>query len=357
MRVIISAGGTGGHIYPALSIIHKIKEKEPDSEFLYIGTTDRMEKDIVPNLGIHYVGIKASGLSKNIVKLTKSLCYAYSGISKCKRLIRDFNPDIVIGVGGYVTTPVIIAAHKLHKKVVLHEQNSIPGKVNKVLSKYADAIFISMRSSAKYFEHKNIIFTGNPRSEDVLLETKASKNQYGLSLSKKLVLITTGSLGANTINSKIMGMLPKLKSKNYEVLLVTGKASYDEVSKYSLPSNVKITPYIEHMAGVLKFTDLIISRAGATIISEVTALGIPSIIIPSPYVANNHQEINAVDLEKNHAALVIRESELTEDVLLDSIDRVLNDHLLYKDLSLNAKKMSNPKSATKIYQEIRNIIK
>jgi len=357
MRVIISAGGTGGHIYPALSIIHKIKEKEPDSEFLYIGTTDRMEKDIVPNLGIHYVGIKASGLSKNIVKLTKSLCYAYSGISKCKRLIRDFNPDIVIGVGGYVTTPVIIAAHKLHKKVVLHEQNSIPGKVNKVLSKYADAIFISMRSSAKYFEHKNIIFTGNPRSEDVLLETKASKNQYGLSLSKKLVLITTGSLGANTINSKIMGMLPKLKSKNYEVLLVTGKASYDEVSKYSLPSNVKITPYIEHMAGVLKFTDLIISRAGATIISEVTALGIPSIIIPSPYVANNHQYYNALEIKNNGGGEIIIEKDLTSDKLLSKINEVLLNRDVYLKMKENLKKMSMNNSSDLIYNKLKDLIK
>lgn len=357
MRVIITAGGTGGHIYPALSIINKIKEKEKDSEFLYIGTTDRMEKDIVPKLGIKYVGINAIGLSKNIIKMSKFLYYTCSGIGKCKKIIKEFNPDIVIGVGGYVITPVVLAAHKLNKRIVLHEQNSIPGKANMFLSKYADAVFISMESSSKYFKNSNVIFTGNPRSEDVLKAVPALKKDYGLTDRKKLVLITTGSLGAGTINKKITSMLSKFDGKDYEVLLVTGKASYDEIKSLKVPSNVKIVSYIENMSGVLKFTDLIVSRAGATILSELTALGIPSIIIPSPYVANNHQEINALDMEENGASVVIREKDLTEDVLFSEIDKILSDKDLYNKLSINAKKMSNPNSATKIYQEITNIIK
>lgn len=357
MRVVITAGGTGGHIYPALSIINKIKELEPDSEFLYIGTTNRMEKDIVPNLGIDYLGIKMIGLSKNPVKLLEFGKDLRAAIKKCKEAISKFNPDIVIGVGGYVTSPVVLAAHKLNKKIVLHEQNSIPGKANVFLSKYADAVFISMESSRKYFKNVKVVYTGNPRSEYVLEAKRCNKKKYGLDLSKRLVLITTGSLGASLINKRIVDMLPKLENKNYEVLLVTGKSSYDEIKKSTFPSNVKITPYIEDMASVLKVTDLIVSRAGATTISEITALGIPSIIIPSPYVANNHQEINAQDLENNKASIVIRESELTDVLLLENIDKVLKDSELYKALSNNAKAMSNPKSATKIYQEITNIIK
>ena len=323
MRYIISAGGTGGHIYPAISIINKIKEKDKKSKILYIGTTDRMEKDIIPNLGIDYVGIKMNGLSKNIKKLVGFGTNTIKGINKCKKIMKKFRPDIVIGVGGYVTFPVVMAANKLKVPVVLHEQNSVPGKANMFLSRYSKAICISMEDSRKYFKNKNVVFTGNPRGEDIINSKKGKKSDYDLSPYKKLVLITMGSLGASTINMKIFNMLDKFKNKTYEVLLVTGKDNYDDINKENIPKNVKIVPYIDNMGEVLRFTDFIITRAGATIISEITTLGIPSLIIPSPYVANNHQ---VLDKDK------------------------------YKEMSTNAKKMGTPLSSTKIYNEIKNII-
>ena len=194
MKYIISAGGTGGHIYPAISIINKIKEEDKSAKILYIGTTDRMEKDIVPNLEIEYVGIKMNGLAKNVKKILTFFINTFTGVKKCKNIMKKFRPDVVIGVGGYVTVPVVLAAHSQKVKVILHEQNSIPGKANKLLSKYADTVCISMESSRKYFEHDNIVLTGNPRGEEILKNQKGDKKDYDLSVSKKLVLITMGSL-------------------------------------------------------------------------------------------------------------------------------------------------------------------
>ncbi len=356
MRYIISAGGTGGHIYPALSIINKIKEEDEKAKILYIGTTDRMEKDIVPNMGIDYVGIKMNGLSKSPKKLFQFVKNTVSGLSKCKKIMKKFNPDVVIGVGGYITVPVILAAHSRKVKIVLHEQNSIPGKSNLILSKYADTVCVSMETSKKYFKKDNVILTGNPRGEDIIKFKKGDKKDYDLSIEKKLVLITMGSLGASTINRKIVELLNEFKNKPYEVLLVTGKDNYDEVASTHLPKNVKITPYIEKMGEVLKFTDLIITRAGATIISEITSLGIPSILIPSPYVANNHQEINAQDLEKNGASIVIKENEFDGKEFIRQIDEILNDKELYKRMSESAKKMGITDSNTRIYKEIERLL-
>lgn len=357
MKYIISAGGTGGHIYPALSIINKIKENDKKAEIIYIGTTDRMEKDIVPNLGIEYIGINISGLSKNIKKLFKFFTGTVFGMKKCQKIMKKFKPDIVIGVGGYVTFPVVLAAKKQNVKVILHEQNSIPGKANKFLSKYADTICVSMESSKKYFDHENIVLTGNPRSEDILRVKKGNKKDYDLSVSKKLVLITMGSLGAGTINKKIALLINEFENKNYEVLLVTGKNNYDEVASTKLPKNVKLTPYIENMGEVLKFTDLIVTRAGATIIAEITALGIPSIIIPSPYVANNHQVINGRGLEEREAAFVIEEKDFEKDLFISKIDEILNDNKIYKKMSENSKKFGVTDSSTRIYNEIERLTK
>ena len=357
MKYIISAGGTGGHIYPALSIIDKIKEEDKQAEILYIGTTDRMEKDIVPNLGIEYYGIKMNGLGKSIKKICGFVFNTLTGIKKCKKIMKKFKPDVVIGVGGYITGPVVLAAKDLKIKVVLHEQNSIPGKANIRLSKYADTVCISMENSRKYFNHKNIVLTGNPRSEEILKVKKGNKKDYELKITKKLVLITMGSLGASTINQKIINMLPELENKNYEVLLVTGKKDYENVITNQFPKNIKVVPYIEKMGEVLKYTDLIITRAGATIIAEITALGLPAILIPSPYVANNHQVINAKDLEEKGAAYIEYEDKFDSKELINKIDEIINDSKVYHKMSDASKKIGISDSATKIYNEIKKLIK
>ncbi len=357
MRVIVSAGGTGGHIYPALAIIKKIQEEEPDSEILYIGTTDRMEADIIPKMGYTYVGLEIKGLNRHkpLKNIDVLKCYLKAE-KKAKRIIKEFKPDIVLGIGGYVTLPVIKAAHSLGIKTFIHEQNSIPGLSNKLLKSKVDAIGISLPSSAKYFSKKKTYYTGNPRSEEVLKTEKVDKKKYGLSSNKKLVLFVMGSLGSLTINNMMKEILPKFKDKKYEVLFVTGQNYYDDYKKLNVPKNVILVPYLYDMLGVMQNTDLIISRAGASTIAEITTLALPSILIPSPYVTHNHQEENAKVLENAGASVVIKEKELSDKVLLDKIDNILNDDKKYKKMVDSNKKLGMPDSATKIYNLIRNII-
>ena len=356
MRVIISAGGTGGHIYPALAIINKIKEKEPDSEFLYIGTHNRMEKDIVPAKGIPFKSIEMYGFSKKIFRNIKTVKCLFKAFKECKKMIKEFNPDIVIGVGGYVTVPVIVSAKKLGFKTFLHEQNSLPGKSNKFLSKYCDLVGVSFESSLDKFPSGKAIVTGNPCSEDALKAPVLLKSTLGLSATKKLVLIVMGSLGAGKVSKYLESELQRFESKDYEVLFVTGKGSYDEVMKHNYPKNVKIIPFYEGLTSVMKKTDVMVSRAGASTLSELIALEVPSILIPSPYVANNHQYLNALDLVKQNAALMVEEKDLEDGVLFKKVDELINNEEEIKNIKSNLRKMQVKDSATVIYDNLKRIV-
>lgn len=357
MKVIISAGGTGGHIYPALAIINKIKEREPSSEFLYIGTHNRMEKDIVPKYGITYKAIEMYGFDRQkIFSNFKTLKCLFKSYSKCKKIIKEFKPDVVIGVGGYVTTPVVYAASKLGIKTFIHEQNSVPGAANTILSKYVDAIGVSFKSSIKYFPEYKTSFTGNPCSEEALKQIAISKRSLGLSDKKKLVLIVMGSLGSSKINDYFIKNMSKFDKKKYEVLFISGNENYDMFNKMKLPENVKVVPYLEQLPRTMKQTDLIVSRAGASAISEIISLEIPAILIPSPYVANNHQYKNALDLIQNDAAILLEEKNLTDDNLVKTIDSVIfNENRLW-ELKENIKPFKVSDSSMRIYKLIRQLI-
>lgn len=358
MRVVISAGGTGGHIYPALAIINKIKEKEKKCDILYIGTTDRMEKDIVPKLGIKYVGIEMEGINrKKPLRNIRVFIKYKKAIKKAKKTIKEFEPDVVIGVGGYITAPVLIAAHKLKIKTIIHEQNSVPGVSNKLISKYADKICVSLPNTVSYFDKEKTIYTGNPRSEEIINIKPALKKDFGLDEDKKLVLIVMGSLGSTTMTKKIKELIPHFKDKNYQVLIVTGKSYYDEFKKINLSKNVKIVPFLENMINLLKKTDLIISRAGASTIAEITAIGLPSILVPSPYVTNNHQYLNAKELTDYKASKLVNEKDFCPEVIVSLVDDILNNKTLYNEMKKNSLKLGMPSSATKFYEEIKKVIK
>lgn len=356
MKVIISAGGTGGHIYPALAIINKIKEKEPNSEFIYIGTHNRMEKDIIPKYNIPFETIQIYGLNKkNIFKNFKTLAYFIKAIKKCKKIISDFDPDVVIGVGGYVTGPVIYSAKKLGYKTFIHEQNSIPGKANEFLAKYADRIGISFASTEKYFPEYKTIYTGNPCGEEAIKKELIPKNKYNLKENKKLVLIVMGSLGSSKITDFLKKTLKQFDKKDYEVLFVTGNSSYDEIKRKNFPNNVKIVPYIENLSGFMKNANLIVSRAGASTMSEIMALELPSILIPSPYVPNNHQYKNAMDLVNLGGAEIIEEKELKGDVLINKIDDIIFNEEKIKSMKKCLKKEKVTDSASRIYKIIKEL--
>lgn len=357
MRVIISAGGTGGHIYPALAIINKIKEMEPKSEFLYIGTHDRMEKDIVPKYNIPFKSIEMYGFNrKHIFKNIKTIRCLIKAKRECKKIIKKFKPDIVIGVGGYITFPVITTAHSMGIKTFIHEQNSVAGKANLSLSNCVDKIGVSFKSSIDDFPKEKVVFTGNPCGDDALRKDVISKSKFGLSKSKKLVLFVMGSLGAGEVNKYLSNNLDRFKDKDYEVLFVTGNKDYDEISKKRCPANVKIVSYVEGLAGIMKNTDLIVTRAGASTLSEIIALDLPSILIPSPYVPNNHQYKNALDLVNAKAAIMVEEKDLGNNTLFEEIDNLIYNSEKLNVMKNNLKDLKINDSSKIIYNTIKELI-
>ena len=357
MRVIVSAGGTGGHIYPALAIIKKILKEEPNSEILYIGTHNRMEKDIIPKEGIKYEAIEITGLKRSLsLSNVKTMINFYKSYKKCLKIINDFNPDVVIGAGGYVTAPVIFAAKKLGKKTFIHEQNSVVGLANKFLSKYSDKIGVSFESTLSCFDKNKSILTGNPCSEKALDLEPINKEELGLSKDKKLVLVVMGSLGSKTINEKIVTYLDSFKNKDYEVLFVTGKSFYESVKNLKVSDNVKIVPFIDNLSRVMKVTDVMISRSGASTISEITVLKVPTIFIPSPYVTNNHQYKNAMDLVNKNAALIIEEDKLTNELLINNIDSLINNNEKINNIKNNLENIGIKDSSTRIYNILKDMI-
>jgi len=318
MKIILTAGGTGGHIYPALGVIEELK-KDKNNQFLYIGTKDRMESTIVPSLDIKYESLEVYGLTRNIKRNIKNVKCIISSYKKAKKIISEFKPDYVIGFGGYVTYPVIMAAHKLKVKTAIHEQNKIPGKTNKLLSKYADITFISFRESKDYFKNK-VVYSGNPCGQKAITIEAHDKTKLGFSKNKKLILIVMGSLGSEVINEKLKDFLSNYNDDNSEILFVTGKASYDDFKDVKVSSKVKVVPFYNELSGLMKAADLIISRAGASTISEILSLNLPSILIPSPYVANNHQYYNAKDLSDKGLSIMLEQENLTTITLKNAIN-------------------------------------
>ena len=357
MRVIVAAGGTGGHIYPALGIIERIKKENKKCEVLYLGTTDRMEKDIVPKRGIPFRGLEIKGLDrKHILNNFFVLKKFFKAIKDAKDIIKKFKPDIVIGVGGYITAPVLYAAHKLGIKTMIHEQNSIPGLSNKFLAKFVDTICVSLPGSISYFPKKKTVYTGNPRSEEILNISKVKKSKYGFKDSKKLVLVVMGSLGSTTMTKKLKSAISEFNNKDYQVLVVTGKAYYDDYKDIEVPKNVVLIPYTEELIQIMKDTDLMVSRAGASTISEITGIGLPSILVPSPYVTHNHQYLNAKELEDAGACRILEEKDFSADTLCKMIDEVLADKEGYLKMKEASSKFGIRDSLTRIYQEIEKLV-
>ncbi|MBR1413407.1 MAG: undecaprenyldiphospho-muramoylpentapeptide beta-N-acetylglucosaminyltransferase [Bacilli bacterium] len=359
MKIIVTAGGTGGHIYPALAIINKFKEKEQNLDVLYIGTHNRMEKDIVPNHGIKYEALEIYGFSKTeIVRDVKNIFLIKKAYKKCLKLMQDFKPDVVIGVGGYVTYPVIKAAHKLGIKTFIHEQNSIPGKSNLALAKKVDLIGVSFPDSKKYFKNSNVIYTGNPCSENAINTKAISPKDLGFQNDRnKLIVFVAGSLGSSTLNEVFIKTISKLKDSNYNILFITGNSHYEDINKLMKnDNNLIVKPFIDNLSGVFKNTDLVITRAGASTISELLSLNVPAIYIPSPYVANNHQYYNALDLQNKNLAIMIEEKNLNADILASTINKLLKSDVEYNKIKNNLNLNKKMKSSETIYNEIKKII-
>ena len=361
VRVLLTGGGTGGHIYPALSMMKAIKEKYPDATFLYIGTPDGLEAKIVPAANVDFKSVRVSGIRRSLSLENIKTAYRFlTSIGASKKYIKAFNPDIVIGTGGYVCGPVVYGAAKLKYKTLIHEQNSLPGITNKFLARYVDKILICFDEAKKYFPADKVILTGNPRASEVASTLRLGKTALGLNSRKKTVLISGGSRGARPINEAFISMVEKYEKANFQVVFVTGEVHYDtivgQIETAQQLKNVKILPFIADMPKFLVSIDLFVGRSGATFLSEITALGVASILIPSPYVAENHQEFNARSVTEHGGGTLILERDLTGEVLFDEIERLLNDDACLMSMRNATKKLGIPDASARILSVIDELI-
>jgi len=369
MRVVLTGGGTGGHIYPALAVAREVRRREPDSELLYIGSERGLERELARKDGIPFQAIEISGFRRSLsLENVRTVIRFLKGVQKSKKMLKTFRPDIVIGTGGYVCGPVVYAAAKLGIPTVLHEQNVIPGLTNAFLSRYADLVAISMAHSENNFpKAKRVLYTGNPRASEVVqADGERGLRSAGIKLEsgEKLVVVVGGSRGAKAINDGMVELAPIIagEGKGLKFLFVTGEPYYEQTTARireavgNQPDRLHIVPYVHNMPEVLAATSVIVSRSGASSLAEITALGLPSILIPSPNVTNNHQEANARWLEREGAAVVMPEPELSGRKLFDAIRRIADDPIRYEHMSLQAKRLGKPEAARLIYEAMRELI-
>ena len=351
MKILIATGGTGGHIYPAISLADYLASNYKDNTFMFVGNADRMESTIIPQLGYRFLGIEAARfngpLAGNKIQALKTL---YKSYQECLKVVDSFKPDIIVGFGGYVTVPVIMAGVRSGVKTVIHEQNSFAGMANKALSHFANKVVTVYPQVNDSFSKRKTVTLGNPRESAVLdlVVDKRNLETFGFDIKKKTVLIVMGSLGSASVNDRMVEIINAMKGKDYNVIYVTGKNNYDAmIRQVSESDNVRIVPYIDQFK-IASVCDLVISRGGATSACEYMALGLPSIIIPSPFVTNNHQYYNAKSMVDNGASILIEEKDLTADLLLEKVDDLLSDDMKLADMSKAARKMSHPYAAKEI---------
>ena len=365
MKVIIAAAGTAGHINPGLSIANKIKEEEPNSEIIFIGTKRGLENDLVPRAGYELKTIDAYGLDfKRPDRLLKTL----KGFGTAKKIIKEFKPDVVIGTGGYICGAAITMANKLKIPTLLHESNAFPGKAVKMLSKKTDCILVGFEDAKKRLDKaKKVVVTGNPtKIKDLKLskdEKKKIIEDLGLDASKPILLVFGGSQGAKAINDSIIKIVKENTNKEYQIIWVPGPVQYniikEELEKNSIDinniPNTKVYPYIYNMEEMMNISDLFICRAGAMTINEVSIVGKPAIFIPLPGVSQNHQEHNARVLESIGAAKIILNKDLENTDLNKYVEDIIYSEDLLKQMGEKAKRVSNTDTLEKIYKEIKEI--
>lgn len=359
MRIIVSAGGTGGHLYPALALVDYIKKQEPDAEFLFVGTTDRLESKVVPALGYAYRGLHVKGLVGNPLQKAKEAMIFVKSLHTSKQILKEFKPDAVIGFGGYPSASIVLAATRAHIPTMIHEQNSIIGLTNKILIKRVDRIVCCYEKAYEQFPKEKTQLLGNPRASAVWdNDLKDVHDLYNIPKDKKVLVIVMGSLGSSSINKSMVEALKRMGKKDYHVLYATGKNNYDEMMKEvgKVGENIHIVPYIDDMPSVESSSDVIVSRAGATTLAEITSLGCASIIIPSPYVVANHQEFNARELADHGAAIMVLEKDLNPSHLVGTIDSLMDNDKKREELKKASKALGKPDACKNIYQDLLDLL-
>ena len=371
MKVLIAAAGTGGHIYPGITIANKIKQEEKKSEILFLGTTRGLENDLVPRAGYELRTISAYGLSIQIsISNTKNMFKTFKGFVDANLLVKEFKPDIIIGTGGYICGAAAVAATINNVPFLLHESNAFPGKAIKLLSKKADAVMVSFEETIDRIKNcKNVIYTGTPvkiKKQNYRIDEKINIiKKIGLSGTKPIVLIFGGSQGAKRINEALIGIIENSINKNYQIYWATGPKQYDNI-KLELESknininnipNCKVIPYIYNMEEIENISDLVVARSGAMTITEIANLEKPSILIPLPNVSGDHQMYNAKVLEKVGATKIIKNQDLTSDVLHNIIEEIVLNKTKCIEMGKNASKSATFNVEDKIYDVIIKTLK
>ncbi|MDR3119293.1 MAG: undecaprenyldiphospho-muramoylpentapeptide beta-N-acetylglucosaminyltransferase [Mediterranea sp.] len=359
VRIIISGGGTGGHIFPAIAIANAIKELQPDAQILFVGAEGRMEMQRIPDAGYEIIGLPVAGFDrKNLLKNVSVLLKLLKSQLKARRIIKQFRPDVAVGVGGYASAPLLKSAGMMGIPTLIQEQNSYAGITNKLLAKSAKKICVAYHNMEKFFPGDKIIMTGNPVRQD-LANTRITRadalRASGLDPSRKTVLVLGGSLGARTINRCVMANLEAIRQSGVQFIWQTGKSYYEQAAETvkaagEMP-NLHTTGFIKDMAGAYAGADLIISRAGAGSISEFCLLRKPVILVPSPNVAEDHQTRNALALVEKQAALYIKDAEAAEKLIPVALETISNETLL-KELSSHIARLALPDSANTIAKEV-----
>lgn len=359
-RIIISGGGTGGHIFPALSIADAIKAKHPEAKILFVGANNRMEMQRVPDAGYEIVGLPIAGFDrKNLLKNIKVLWLILKSQRMAKKIIKEFAPQAAVGVGGYASGPTLKMAASMNIPTLIQEQNSYAGVTNKILAKKAKMICVAYEGMERFFPHEKIKLTGNPVRKS-LIEMRSNRNEamgrMGLDADKKCVLIVGGSLGARSINESIMAQIELIR-KNGDIQFVwqTGKLYFEEMKKRvaeaGAPGNLIVTDFVTNMADALSAANLVVSRAGAGSISEFALIGKAVILVPSPNVSEDHQTKNAMALVDKNAAIYVADNKAKDELVAKAIETV-NDDALLRSLEENIEKMGKPNAAEEIANEV-----
>ncbi|AEJ23122.1 undecaprenyldiphospho-muramoylpentapeptide beta-N- acetylglucosaminyltransferase [Weissella koreensis KACC 15510] len=364
MKVVFSGGGTGGHIYPALATIDEWSKQDSSVEFLYIGGERGLEKEIVPAAGIYFESVKIQGFVRSLSLDNFKTVYLFlKAVTKAKKLLKAFQPDVVVGTGGYVAGPVLYAAQLLKIPTVIHEQNSVIGVTNKFLKRKVSKVGIAFPAAEQFFDTATLV--GNPRAQQVVtgsLNSKFNFDELNLSNDLPTVLVFGGSQGAPKINQAMVEALPAFNEQDYQIIFATGKNRFQQVQdqimseKLTVKHNIKIVPYIANMQDLMPRVDLVIGRSGATSLAEQTALGKPMILIPSPYVTNDHQTKNAQSMVDAGAALMILENELTGGTLVNKVNQLMLNKDQRKIMAQHAKELGVTDSADQFITLIKSAI-
>lgn len=359
LKFILSGGGTGGHIYPAVAIANELKSRFPDAEFLFVGAKDKMEMQKVPQAGYKIEGLWIAGLQRKLTLQNAMFPFKLiDSLWKSRKIIKQFKPNVVIGTGGFASGPLLQMANMLNIPTVIQEQNSYPGITNKLLSKKANKICVAYENLERFFPKERMILTGNPVRQDLIdIESKREEaiKYFNLDANKKTLLVLGGSLGARRVNQLIEKELDNILSQNVQVIWQCGKLYFEDYKKYN-SNNVQVLAFIDRMDLVYSAADIVISRAGASSVSELCIVGKPVIFIPSPNVAEDHQTKNAKSIVDKKGAVMLRESELDSQFSL-VFEALLKDQGKQDQLSKNIKHLALPNATKQIVDEIVKLIK